>query len=126
MLKAVMPMQRQFIGKVSQSTGLSIDAIRFYEDVGLVGHAARTGGNFRVFSVENVHDLRVIRKLLDLGFSLSEMKHVLELHRKGMDACMEVRRLLRGKLIQVRGRIQILRQLELGLRQGLLQKMDHE
>jgi DNA-binding transcriptional MerR regulator len=126
MLKAVMRMPGQFIGKVSKHTGLSVDAIRFYEAVGLIAHPVRTGGNFRVFSVENVHDLRMIRKLLDLGFLLSEMKHVLELHRKGMDACMEVRKLLRGKLIQVRGRIQILRQLELGLRQGLQQKMDHE
>ena len=119
-------MQAQFIGKVSRHTGLSIDAIRFYEGMGLIGHPARTGGNFRVFSVENVHDLRVIRVLLDLGFSLSEMKHVLGLHRKNMDACREVRKLLRSKLKQVRGRIRILRQLELGLRQGLRQRMDQE
>jgi DNA-binding transcriptional MerR regulator len=70
-------MQGEFIGKASRDTGLSIDTIRFYEKLGLIEHPARTCGEFRIFSVEDIHDLRVIRRLVSLGFSLSETRHCL-------------------------------------------------
>jgi len=60
----------QFIGQASGDTGVSIDTIRFYEKVGLIEHPARTCGEFRIFSVEDIHDLRVIRRLVSFGFSL--------------------------------------------------------
>jgi len=63
-------MRGQFIGQASRDTGLSIDTIRFYEKVGLIEHPARTCGEFRIFSVEDIHDLRVIRRLVSFGFSL--------------------------------------------------------
>jgi len=112
-------MQGLFIGRASRATGLSVDTIRFYEKVGLIEHPPRTHGKFRVFTDDDIHDLRVIRKLIDLGFSLSEMKQVLGLERRNMDACREVHALFRSKLIKVRGRIRVLRRLELDLRQNL-------
>lgn len=111
-------MQCQFIGKASADTGLGVDTIRFYEKVGLIEHPARTKGKFRTFGVEDIHELRVIRRLIDLGFSLSEMKQVLWLqHRnRNMEACTAVRDLLLEKLAKVRGKIRILRLLEQELR----------
>jgi MerR family mercuric resistance operon transcriptional regulator len=105
-------MQGEFIGKASRDTGLGIDTIRFYEKVGLIEHPARTSGEFRIFSVSDIHDLRVIRRLVSFGFSLSEMKHVLGLRRKKMDACPTVRELIRRQLVTVRGKIRVLRGLE--------------
>ena len=97
-------MRGQFIGQASRDTGLSIDTIRFYEKVGLIEHPARTSGEFRIFSVEDIHDLQVIRRLVNFGLSLSEMKHVLGLRRKKMDACPSVRDLIRRKLVTVRAK----------------------
>ncbi len=102
----------QFIGKVSRDTGLRIDTIRFYEKVGLIKHPHRTRGKYRAFSIEDIQNLRLIRKLVDLGFSLKEMKLLLDRQRKKMNACMEVRDLSRKKLMKVRGKIRLLRSLE--------------
>lgn len=118
-------MRGQFIGKASRDSGLSIDTIRFYEKVGLIEHPARTSGEFRIFSLRDIRDLRLIRKLVKLGFSMSEMKHVLGLQRKNADACTTVRDLLRRKLVKVRGKIRVLRGLEQELRQDLRQIIAH-
>lgn len=105
-------MQGEFIGKASKDTRLSIDTIRFYESLGLIEHPARTKGGFRRFGAEDIRDLRVISNLLDLGFSLSELKRVLGLRRRHMDNCIDVRDLLRRKLVRVRVKIRFLRRLE--------------
>src|SRR5690348_3678007 len=42
------------IGKVSEQTGLSIDAIRFYEKQRLLDRPPRTEGGFRLFSPEDI------------------------------------------------------------------------
>jgi len=112
-------MQGEFIGKASKDTGLSIDTIRFYESLGLIEHPARTKGGFRRFGAEDIRDLRVISNLLDLGFSLSELKRVLGLRRRHMDNCIDVRDLLRRKLVRVRVKIRFFRRLERELRKGL-------
>src|SRR5712691_6620057 len=114
-------MQAQFIGRESKDTGFTIDTIRFYEKAGLIEHPARTKGKFRTFGVEDIHQLRVIRRLVDLGFSMSEMKQVLWLQQRNSnkDACAAVRDLLRGKLRKVRGKIRVFRRLEQELRQDL-------
>jgi MerR family mercuric resistance operon transcriptional regulator len=112
-------MQSQFIGKVSRDTGMSIDTIRFYEKVGVIEHPSRTRGRFRLFSLEDIQALRVIRKLVDLGFSLSEIKHVFGSRRRKMDACIEVRDLLGRKLVEVRCKIRGLQCLEEELCQDL-------
>jgi DNA-binding transcriptional MerR regulator len=115
-------MRDQFIGRAARESGLSVDTIRFYEKVGLIQHPARTSGKFRIFRVEDIQHLRVIHKLIDLGFSLSEMKQVLELRRRNMNACTAVRDLLRRKLVKVKGKIRVLRRLEQQLRQPAADK----
>lgn len=105
-------MQRQFIGKASADSGLSVDTIRFYEKIGLIGHPARTKAKFRTFGVEDMQQLRVIRRLVDLDLSLGEIKYVLGLRHKNMDACTAVRDLLQQKLVNVRIKIRMLRLLE--------------
>ncbi len=105
-------MRNQFIGKTSRETGLSVDTIRFYEKVGLINPPARTGGKFRIFRAEDIHNLKNIRNLLDMGFSLTEIERVLRLRHGGMDVCTEVRDLLRKKVAKVRGKIRLLHRLE--------------
>ena len=83
----------------------------------MIEHPARTSGEFRIFSVRDVRELQVIRRLVSLGFSLSEMKQVLGLRRNKSDACTAVSELLRRKLVKVKGKIQVLRRLEQELRQ---------
>ncbi|NKY36749.1 MerR family transcriptional regulator [Nocardia speluncae] len=66
------------IGQVAERTELSLKTIRHYDDVGLVQPSARSGGGFRLYTEADVERLLVIRRMKPLGFTLAEMKQLLE------------------------------------------------
>ncbi|GIH65783.1 MerR family transcriptional regulator [Microbispora siamensis] len=66
------------IGEVAERLGLSLRTIRHYEEVGLVV-PARTQGGFRLYSEEDVQRLALIRRMKPLGFTLEEMRDLLEI-----------------------------------------------
>jgi DNA-binding transcriptional MerR regulator len=100
------------IGRVAEETGLSVDAIRFYEKQRLLDRLPRTEGGFRLFGREAIERIRFIRSAQQLGFSLPEIRDLLVLKRDHGEACSHVRELLRGKLGTVREKVQELRALE--------------
>jgi DNA-binding transcriptional MerR regulator len=100
------------IGEVARQTGVSVDALRFYEKERLLQRPSRTSGGFRLFSAEDIDRVRFIRQVQELGFSLGELKELLVLRSGSVDACWRVRGLLEQKLIKVRHHIQELRKLE--------------
>lgn len=57
------------IGRVSEQTGLSIDAIRFYEKERLLDRPPRTEGGFRLFNAQDIEGIQFIRRAQQLGFS---------------------------------------------------------
>jgi len=61
------------IGEFSQRTGLSITAIRFYEDEGLVKPMRNAGGQRR-FSRGDIRRVSFVKISQQLGFSLSEIR----------------------------------------------------
>src|SRR5713101_3461068 len=109
------------IGTVAQQTGLTVDAIRFYEKEGLLRRPPRSEGGFRLFRLEDVEALKFIRKAQELGFSLQEVREILVLQGHGVKACEHVRKLVEQKLASVRGKVEELQKLERSL-QGALRK----
>ena len=109
-----MPIGMQ-IGRVSEQTGLSVDAIRFYEKQRLIERPPRTEGGFRLFNTEDIRRIRFIRRAQQLGFSLPEIRELLLLRREQGKACSHVRDLLRAKVSTVRQKIR-----ELGILEGQL------
>ncbi|MFG2733041.1 MerR family transcriptional regulator [Streptomyces canus] len=66
------------IGEVATRTELSLRTIRHYEDTGLVTPSARSPGGFRLYTESDVARLVVIRRMKPLGFTLDEMRALLE------------------------------------------------
>jgi MerR family transcriptional regulator, copper efflux regulator len=67
------------IGEVAATVGLSLRTVRFYEEAGLVIPVARTVGGFRLYNDESIERLRLIMKMKPLGFTLDEMRVLIEL-----------------------------------------------
>jgi MerR family mercuric resistance operon transcriptional regulator len=86
------------IGQVSKHTGLSVDAIRFYERNGLLAAPARSQGGFRLYSAADLSTLGFIRNLQTLGFSLTEIREFLSLRTNDLRACSEMRKKLDCKI----------------------------
>ena len=66
------------IGEVADRIGLSLRTIRYYEEVGLAVPSARSEGGFRLYTEDDVERLRVIMQMKPLGFSLEEMRELLQ------------------------------------------------
>lgn len=67
------------IQEVAEETGLTPRAIRYYEEMGLLAPAARSGGAYRLYDEDDLGRLRFIRGLRDdAGFSLAQIRQLLE------------------------------------------------
>ncbi len=107
------------IGRVARETGLTVDAIRFYERRGLLPRAPRSEGGFRLYTEAAVESLRFVRQMQSLGFSLEEIRQLLSLRAGDAHACEHVRDLLGLRLTAVEAKLSELRNLERELRQAL-------
>lgn len=67
------------IQEVAAETGLTTRAIRYYEEIGLLEPAARSGGAYRLYDDSDLERLRTIKELRDdAGFSLAQIGQLLE------------------------------------------------
>lgn len=66
------------IGEVAARTELSLRTIRHYEETGLVIPSARSQGGFRLYTEADVARLMVVRRMKPLGFTLEQMRDLLE------------------------------------------------
>ncbi|ABD12139.1 putative transcriptional regulator [Frankia casuarinae] len=74
------------IGEVAERVGLSLRAVRYYEEAGLLTPAGRTPGGFRLYDDEAVDRLLVIKKMKSLGFTLEEMRSLLSVRDELSDS----------------------------------------
>ncbi|MFE9255673.1 MerR family transcriptional regulator [Streptomyces sp. NPDC006879] len=73
-----MDFEHMQIGEVAARTELSLRTIRHYEESGLVTPSARSQGGFRLYTETDVQRLMVIRRMKPLGFSLDQMRDLLD------------------------------------------------
>jgi DNA-binding transcriptional MerR regulator len=79
------------IGELARRSGVSIDAIRYYERREVLPRAERTASGYRVFGQEAVARLDLVRRLQDLGFTLDEVVDALHAHDRGDATCASER-----------------------------------
>lgn len=100
------------IGELTKKTGLSADAIRFYEKQGLLKSADRTEGGYREFRPETVEVLTFISKCRALDISLPEIKKLLQVKTRSAKSCREANLVIEEHLASLRARIKALKNLE--------------
>jgi DNA-binding transcriptional MerR regulator len=66
------------IGEVVERVSLSLRTVRYYEEIELVVPAERSGRNFRLYTENQVQRLMLIKQMKPLGFSVQEMRELLE------------------------------------------------
>jgi MerR family copper efflux transcriptional regulator len=109
------------IGQVAQRTGLSVDAIRFYEKSGLLPRLARTQSGYRLYEEREIADLEFIQKAQQLGFSLNEIRELFSIQRHPHEVCEHVRDLIAQKLGVIGAKIAELQAMETELAGALRQ-----
>ncbi|WP_225438198.1 MerR family transcriptional regulator [Candidatus Frankia nodulisporulans] len=66
------------IGQAAQELGVSVRALRYYQEMGLITPSGRTAGGNRLYAEEDLDRVRRIRELQTLlGFNLDEIRLIL-------------------------------------------------
>ncbi|MEV4148711.1 MerR family transcriptional regulator [Amycolatopsis sp. NPDC049691] len=97
------------IGDAARRTGLSVSAIRFYADEGVVTPTALTEGGFRQYDVHAIARLELVRTLRDLGAGLDDIRRVLAEESTLPELAARHLRLVEDQLRQFRARRAVLR-----------------
>lgn len=106
------------IGRASKVSGVSVKMIRHYEAIELLPKVARTLANYRVYTPNDVHVLRFVRRARDLGFSMDEIKELLGLWRNKSRSSAAVKKIagkhiddLKLKIAELQSMVQTLEHL---------------
>lgn len=104
------------IGELSRASGTPVETIRYYEREGLLPVAARTDGNYRIYTAAHGERLAFIRQCRHLDMTLDEVRRLLRFKDQPAADCSGVNALLDAHIGHVAERIRALRALQQELR----------
>lgn len=105
-------MTRLKIGQVAERAGVGVETIRFYERRGLLEEPARKQSGYRQYTDDVVDRLRFIRRAKNLGFTLAEIKELLELRVAPGTTCAAVKSCAETKIGDIEERIRSLQRMK--------------
>jgi DNA-binding transcriptional MerR regulator len=91
--------KRHFLrsSELAKLAGVSTDTLRHYEGVGVLS-SRRSANGYREYSLDTVERLRLVRRALTIGFTLTELGSIFEVRKRGGVPCRQVRDLAAEKL----------------------------
>jgi MerR family transcriptional regulator, mercuric resistance operon regulatory protein len=100
------------MGKLSRLSGVNIETIRYYEKIKILPAPPRTESGRRIFGPNELRRLAFVRRSRELGFTIDEIRSLLELGAPGNASCREVRAVATSHLENIRTKIKDLVKLE--------------
>jgi len=101
-------MKTMKIGEIARRSGIGIETIRYYEREGLLQKPDRRPSGYRQYDESVFQRLDYIRCAKDLGFTLAEIRELLELSFADEICCDSIRQHAQLKLADIESRIRIL------------------
>ena len=104
------------IGEFAQRAGVPIDTVRYYERQRLLPEPERRASGYRSYVDSDVSRLRFVRRAKALGFTLEEIRELLDLSQSRNDDMGVLKAAASAKLTDVEARIDELSRIRDGLR----------
>jgi len=93
------------IGRAAKASGVSVKMVRHYEAIGLLKKVARTGANYRVYTMNDVHTLRFIKRARTLGFAIDDIRKLLALWQNKSRSSAAVKKVAGAHLEELKRKI---------------------
>ncbi|MES2476896.1 MAG: MerR family transcriptional regulator [Verrucomicrobiota bacterium] len=100
---------------LAKKAGVGPETLRFYEQKGLLQTPRRNDSGYRIYKDEDLTRLRFIRRSQELGFSLNDIKQLLQLTGNIRTSRQKVRTFAEARLALIRQKIRDLRAMERAL-----------
>lgn len=92
-------------GEVARQAEVNVETLRFYERQGILPEPPRRESGYREYPPETVDLIRFIKRAQELGFSLKEIRGLLDLREGSHRATGQVPRLVRAKIAEIEHKI---------------------
>ncbi|MBD3657294.1 MULTISPECIES: MerR family transcriptional regulator [Marinobacter] len=99
------------VKEIAQAAGVNPDTVRFYTREGLLSPARNPDNNYQQYDADDLRRLRFARKARQLGFSLPEIRAILDQADDHHSPCPMVREVFEQRLAEVEREIAELQQL---------------
>ena len=96
------------IGKVAERAQVTADSIRFYEREGLIRPAGKSESGYRLYTEEAIRRIGFIKQAQECGFSLADIRELLELRSTDRACCDDIYRVSVEKKLQLDRKIKAL------------------
>jgi len=103
------------IGRLAKAAGVGVETVRFYERQGLLAEPERRSSGYRTYGEAAIARLQFIRRAKELGFTLNEIKSLLELRRDPGSTAADVRHQARQKIDEIDEKLRSLQQIRAAL-----------
>ncbi len=107
-------MEKITIGKLAQMAGVGVETVRFYQRKELL-REPEAPGSVRTYNEEDAQRIIFIKKAQELGFSLAEVKGLLELNTKPRVTCGTVKKKTLDKIAEIDQKIADLQKMKVSL-----------
>lgn len=107
-------MEKITIGKLAEMSGVGVETVRFYQRKELLREPKVQSG-FRTYSEEDAQRILFIKRAQDLGFTLNEVKELLELNTKPRVTCSTVKIKTTAKIKEIEKKIADLHRMKTSL-----------
>lgn len=104
------------IGLLAKRAGVPIDTVRYYERNGILPPPERQASGYRAYDERDVERLRFLRRAKALGFTLVEIRDLLELSSRRDDDMGSLKTAASEKLADVERKLAELSRIRDGLR----------
>lgn len=96
------------IGKVAERSQVTADSIRYYEREGLIKPARKSESGYRLYTEEAIRRIEFIKQAQQCGFSLADIRELLELRSTDKACCDDIYRVSVEKKLQLEQKIKAL------------------
>lgn len=94
------------IGRLSKESGVKVQTIRYYEEIGMMPEAMRSEGNQRLYGDQEIARLKFIRHARELGFGLPAIRELMELGDAPEAPCAHADEIAKRQLHDVEEKIE--------------------
>lgn len=103
------------IGEVARRADVNKETVRYYEKRELIPQPDRRRSGYRIFTQRHINQIRFIKRAQELGFTLSEIKELLELRMDENTSCSEIKQEAQEKYQDVKEKIEDLQRIKVTL-----------
>lgn len=100
------------VGEIAQKVNVNVETLRYYEKIKIMPKPKRKESHYRFYDELDLRRLLFIKRAKELGFTLKEIKELLNLKIESTATCGDVKHLAEHKLTDIEERIKDLKNIK--------------